>query len=70
MGDEKPYIDPLGEVYESYEAYCNSPDLDLDLIQVKLGKGERTPQNDFERRLLKEIEDARRNGKCLEIYPN
>lgn len=69
MGDKKPYIDPLGDVYESYEAYCNSPDLDMDLIQVKLGRGERTPQNAFECRLLKEIEEARSIGKYLEIYP-
>lgn len=35
---KKPYIDPDGNVYESYEAYCNDPDLDMDLVQVKLWK--------------------------------
>lgn len=45
---EKKYIDPLGNVYDSYKAYCNDPELDMDL----LWKGERTPQNDFERALL------------------
>ena len=65
-----PYTDPDGNVYESYEAYCNDPDLDLDLVQVKLWKGERTPQNDFERALLKELEEGKREGKVFEIYPN
>ena len=44
-------------------------DLDMDLKQVKLWKDERTPQNDFERRFLKEIEAAKREGKVFEIYP-
>lgn len=60
-----PYTDPDGNVYESYEAYCNDPDL----IQVKLWKGQRTPQNDFERALLKELEEGKREGKIFEIYP-
>ena len=64
-----PYTDPDGNVYESYEAYCNSPELDTDLIQMKLWRGLRTPQNEFERGLLKEIEEAKRAGKYLEIYP-
>ncbi len=66
---DKPYIDSDGNFYESYDAYCNSPDLDMDLIQVKLWKGQRTPQNDFERALLKELEDGKREGKIFEIYP-
>ena len=52
--EQHPYTDPDGNFYESYEAYCNDPNLDMDLVQVKLWKGERTPQNDFERALLKE----------------
>ena len=49
--------------------FCAGTDLDMDLIQVKLWTGERTPQNDFERRFLKEIEAAKRKGKVFEIYP-
>ena len=66
----KKYIAPDGTVYDSYEAYCNDLDLDMDLIQVKLLKGQRAPQNDFERALLKELEEGRREGKFFEIYPN
>ena len=64
-----PYTDPDGYVYDSYEDYCNSPVLDMDLIHVKLWKGQRTPQNDFERALLKELEAGKREGKIFEIYP-
>ena len=63
------FIAPDGGVYESYEAYCNSPDLDTDIVQSKLWRGERKPQNDFERRLLKEIQHAKEKGTCLEYYP-
>ena len=66
----KNFTAPDGTVYESYEAYCNDPGLDMDLIQVKLWKGERTPQNDFERDLLKDIQKAKRQGKIFEIYPD
>ncbi len=44
------FIAPNGGVYESYEAYCNSPDLDTDIVQSKLWRGERKPQNDFEKK--------------------
>lgn len=29
-----------------------------------------TPQNDFERALLKDLEEGKREGKLFEIYPN
>jgi len=70
MKDSSKYIAPDGSVYASYQDYCNAPDLDLDLVQVKLWNGQRTPQNDFERRLLKEIQAASEQGRYLEIYPN
>lgn len=72
MGAQKrltPYTDSDGNVYESYEAYCNSPDLDMDLIQLKLWQGQRTPQNAFERALLKELERGKKEGRSFEIYP-
>ena len=67
--EEQPYKSPEGYLYPSYQAYCNDPDLDSDLIQCKLASGERSPQNDYERALLKEIKEARAQGKFLEIYP-
>ena len=66
---EKKYRAPDGTMYESYEAYVNAPDLDTDIIQSKLWRGERKPQNDFERKLLKEIKEAQRKGTYLEYYP-
>ena len=60
---------PDGTLYDSYSDYVNSPDLDTDLIQSKLTTGERKPQNDFERRLLEEIKEAKKKGTCLEYYP-
>ena len=65
----KPYRSPDGELYPSYQAYCNDPYLDSDLIQCKLASGERKPQNDYERALLKDIKEARERGVYLEIYP-
>lgn len=65
----KPFRSPEGYLYPSYQDYCNDPDLDSDLIQCKLASGQRTPQNDYERALLKEIKEAQAQGKVLEIYP-
>ena len=65
----KKYIAPDGTEYASYEEYCNSPDLDLDLVQLKLFRGLRTPQNDFERGLLNDINEAKKKKTFLDIYP-
>ena len=56
------YKDPLGNTYASYEEYVNSPDLDTDLICIKLWRGVRTPQNDNERRIKKELDEIKRKG--------
>ena len=56
-------------MYNSYEEYCNDPQLDTDIIQSLLARGKRTPQNDFERSLLKEIREAQKRGHYLEYYP-
>ena len=66
---EKQFKAPDGTLYDSIEDYYNDPLLDTDLIQCYLGDGRRKPHNDFERALLKEIQEARRQGKVLEIYP-
>lgn len=65
----KQFKAPDGTLYNSIEDYYNAPLLDTDLIQCALWRGVRTPQNDFERALLREIEEAKRQGKYLEIYP-
>jgi len=71
MADQpkKQFKAPDGTLYDSIEDYYNDPLLDTDLIQCYLGNGRRKPQNDFERALLKEIEETHRQGKVLEIYP-
>ena len=66
---KKKYISPEGYEYSSYQEYVNSPDLDSDLIQVKLFTGQRKPQNKDEEEILREIKKAREKGKYLEIYP-
>ena len=64
------YIAPDGNVYESYEAYCNSPDLDLHTIMLKLHNGIRKPQNDFERGLLKEMQEIEARGGMVDFSEN
>ena len=56
------YKDPLGNTYASYEEYVNSPHLDTDLIWLKLWRGERTPQNDEDRQIKKELDEMDRKG--------
>lgn len=56
-----------GIEYESYEAYCNSDDLDPDIVGVMLATGRRTPQNDYEEQLLAEIEQMKKEGKGIEF---
>ena len=62
------YKDPLGNTYASYEEYVNSPNLDTDLIWIKLWRGERTPQNNEERRIKKELDEMDRKGLVPEFY--
>ena len=66
----KPYTDSDGNVYESYEAYCNSPDLDDYTIMLKLHAGSRSPQNDYERRLLAEMKEIERSGGMIDFSEN
>ena len=56
------YKDSDGNVYESYDAYCNSPDLDEYTVMLKLWSGSRIPQNDHERILLAQLEEIRLSG--------
>ena len=64
------YIDPEGDVFESYEAYCNLPDLDDYTVMLKLWAGSRIPHNDFERRLLAELEEIRESGGIPDFTEN
>lgn len=64
---QRPYISPDGVPYESYEAYCNSADLDDYTVMLKLHAGIRTPQNDSERALLKEMQDIEASGGMIDF---
>ena len=66
----KPYIDPEGNVYESYEAYCNTPDLDSYTIMLKLHNGVRKPQNDWERSLLRQMKEIEASGMQVDFSEN
>ena len=61
------YTDAEGRKYKSYEEYVNSPDLDLDLIYAKLWSSERTPQNEREREIKKELDEMKSLGMKLEL---
>ncbi len=61
------YIVAEGRKYKSYEEYVNSPDLDLDLIYAKLWSGERTPQNQQEKEIKKELDEMKSLGMKLEL---
>lgn len=65
--NNKKYIDVDGVEYDSYKAYCNSPDLDKDKIGVLLALGRRTPQNDWEKSLLAEIKELQKKGIPIEF---
>ena len=57
------YMDSDGNVYESFEAYCNSSELDDYTVMLKLWSGSRVPQNDNERKLLAQLEEIRLRGE-------
>ena len=61
------YIDTEGRKYKNYEEYVNSRDLDLDLIYAKLWNGERTPQNEREKEIKKELDEMKSLGMKLEL---
>ncbi len=49
---------------------CNSMDLEPDTIYAYLTLGCRTPQNDDEKELLKEIKQIRKEGYIVDIPSN
>ena len=70
MSNFRQFRSPEGKVYESYQAYCNSSDLDDYTVMLKLWARSRTPQNDFERRLLSQLEKIRRTGGIPDFTEN
>ncbi len=71
MSEEKEqWTDDLGNTYDTYEDYCNSLHLDLDIIFSKLWRGHRTPQNDEEKEWLKDLEEKKKRGVGLELNFN
>lgn len=62
--NKKKYISPDGIEYESYQAYCNSDDLDPDIVYNYLAKGKRQPQNEEEIRWQKEGRKILKQGHC------
>lgn len=61
------YIDAEGHKYKSCEEYVNSQNLDLDLVYSKLWSGERTPQNEREKEIKKELDEMKSQGKKIEL---
>lgn len=64
------YTDPDGNEHASYGAYCNSEDLDPDLVASFLLRGKRTPQNKYEVELLAEMKDMEKRGVGIELNFN
>ena len=61
------YISDEGKEYDSYQDYCNSDNLDPDIIGVMLATGRRVPQNEYEKELLSEIQKMKRDGIGIEF---
>ncbi|WP_238300030.1 hypothetical protein [Polaribacter irgensii] len=59
---ENKYIDDLGVEYDTQADYCNSPNLDFDIIYNYLARGKRTPQNIEEKTWQKGGKQPLRNG--------
>jgi hypothetical protein len=55
------YRDIEGNVWENYQAYCNSDVHNPNIIAFIHATNRRTPQNDYERELLTEFEELDRN---------
>ena len=69
-GKRGPYTDGDGNVYESREAFFNSPDLDDYRVMIYLHSGNRKPQNEYERRLLQEMKDIEARGEIIDFSEN
>ncbi len=63
----EPYIDHDGKRWATYQEYCNSPDLDDDIIGVMLATHRRQPQNEYERELQKNCDEDKAKGIPFEF---
>ena len=63
-----PWVDNLGNEFDTYEEYCQSKYIDLDEKCILLWQGFRKPQNDDERELKEELDEFERQGKSWEVY--
>lgn len=64
------YIDVNGNKYKSYEDYVNSPDLDPEVIYIRLAAGVKTPQNEYEMKLKSQMDEIIANGGTVETNLN
>ncbi len=70
IDSKRTYTDVDGIVYESREAFYNSPDLDDYRIMLYLHAGKRKPQNNWERSLLSEMQEIEASGKQIDFSEN
>lgn len=57
------YIGANLKEYNSFEEYVNDKFLDQDLVAMYLWRGERTPQNDDEKEIQKELLEMKKKGQ-------
>ena len=62
------YIGANLKEYNSFEEYVNDKFLDQDLVQILLWRGERTPQNDEEKKIQKELLEMKKKGQQPVFY--
>ena len=62
------YIGANLKEYNSYEEYINDKFLDQDLVQILLWREERTPQNDEEKKIQKELIEMKKKGQEPVFY--
>lgn len=67
---EVMYIGANLKKYNSYEEYVNDKLLDQDLVALFLWRGERTPQNEDEKELQKELLEMKKKGQQPIFYPD
>lgn len=62
------YIGANLKEYNSFEEYVNDKFLDQDLVAMYLWRGERTPQNDDEKEIQKELLEMKKKEQQPVFY--